>query len=182
MTIIRRILLGGMVVSVLCCSLTFAFAAGIWRGIPGHLTRNSAEVHAVAHTITDFSLPNGYNADYALDLLGFSLAAFFGMDGNSHIALMQAPRWVQADQMLPLTNRQQGDKTGELSLLYEQQRFVRNQDVTVTMSEGVNGDGQPYRQVSVVFEGKGGTALLVMTESASHWNRQTVDAFLASFH
>jgi hypothetical protein len=181
MTIIRRILLGGMVVSVLCCSLTFAFAAGIWGGIPGHLTRNSVEVYTVARTITDFSLPTGYSTDYALDLLGFALAAYKGGDGHSHIILAQAPRWVYAERFLPLAD-QQGDKTGELTAIRDEQRFIRDQDVTVTISEGVNGDGQPYRQLSMVFEGKGGTALLVMNETTSRWDRETVDAFLASFN
>ena len=181
MEILRRIILGGMVMSVLCCTLTFAFALGIWRGIPGHLTREADQVNSIAHNITDFNLLNEYNADYAVNFVGFSLAAYHGTDSHSHLALMQAPTWVYSGTLSSLGSAQNRDLTRELTVVSNEQRVIRDQDVTVTISEGTNGDGLPYRQLTLAFVGKGGTALLVMNETLAQWNGNEVDTFLASF-
>jgi hypothetical protein len=174
-------MLGGMVMSVLCCTLTFAFALGLWRGIPGHMTRETGEVNTVAYNIAEFNLPSGYTPDYALNLVGFSLAAYQGDDSHSHLTLMQAPNWVYSGTMTSVGSAQNRDLTRELTVVSNEQRVVRNQDVTVTISEGTNGEGMPYRQLLVAFEGKGGTALLVMNETVSQWDGNDINSFLNSF-
>jgi hypothetical protein len=57
---------------------------------------------------------------------------------------------------------------------------VRGQEVNVVVSEGLNSDNVSYRQVTVGFQGKGGPAMLVFSDSAELWNLETVDALLAS--
>ena len=59
---------------------------------------------------------------------------------------------------------------------------LRGQEVTLIVSEGVNSENVSYRQISVAFEGKGGPALLLFSESVEAWDQAAVDEFLASIH
>jgi hypothetical protein len=58
--------------------------------------------------------------------------------------------------------------------------IVRGQDVNLVISDGVNHEGKSYRQAAVAFQGKGGPALLILSESLDLWSDETVDAVLAS--
>ena len=57
---------------------------------------------------------------------------------------------------------------------------VRGQEVMLVISDGVNHEGDSYRQGMVAFQGKGGPALVVLSESLDLWSDETVNAFLAS--
>jgi hypothetical protein len=50
----------------------------------------------------------------------------------------------------------------------------------VVVSEGVNSENVSYRQITVGFQGKGGPALLVLSETVEGWDQTVVDTFLAS--
>jgi hypothetical protein len=59
---------------------------------------------------------------------------------------------------------------------------VREQEVTLVISEGITSEGETYRQVTAAFQGKGGPALLMLSEPVTSWNQQVVDALIASIH
>jgi hypothetical protein len=50
----------------------------------------------------------------------------------------------------------------------------------MVVSEGTNGDGLAYRQVTVPFTGNDGPALVNLTGSIDGWDWAMVEAFLAS--
>jgi hypothetical protein len=57
---------------------------------------------------------------------------------------------------------------------------VRGQETTLILSEGITEEGETYRQVMAAFQGKGGPALLVLSEPVTRWNQETVEVFIAS--
>jgi hypothetical protein len=57
---------------------------------------------------------------------------------------------------------------------------VRGQETTLVINEGVNSEGVTYRWVTAAFQGKGGPALLVISEPVTRWSQETVETFIAS--
>jgi hypothetical protein len=74
------------------------------------------------------------------------------------------------------------DRQASLKVVETRELTVRGQTAAMVVSDGVNSDDQPYRQVTVAFQGKGGPALLVISEPTDRWNQENIDAFLASIH
>jgi hypothetical protein len=59
---------------------------------------------------------------------------------------------------------------------------INGQDVMLTITEGVNHDGQTFRQATAMFQGKGGQAMVAYETPVSVWDQAKVDEFLASIH
>jgi hypothetical protein len=57
---------------------------------------------------------------------------------------------------------------------------IRGQEATVVVSEGVNSDNATYLEATTIFQGKGGPALLVYSDSAGRWDQEALDAWLES--
>jgi hypothetical protein len=75
-----------------------------------------------------------------------------------------------------------GSKNSNTRLTVVENRAVtiRGQAATLVISDGVNSEGASYRQGTAAFQGKGGPALLVLSEPTERWDQSTVDAFIAS--
>ncbi len=181
----RGIIVGGALVLILGCALTFAIGRGIWQSVSKHIIQTPAQVEAVAQSIADFDLPAGYSTDYAVEFLGFSLAAYKPGDGHSHIMLLQAPSGLHIDQSeleQQLGTGQQHDDQLRLTVVSQEHRTVRGQEASLVISEGISSDGTPIRQYNMVFEGKQGTSLLAITEPLARWDPAIVETFIASIH
>jgi hypothetical protein len=68
----------------------------------------------------------------------------------------------------------------EMVVVDEIPATIMGQPVTLVVSEGRNHDGQLYRQVDGMFEGKGGQALVVISGPVQTWDQTVVDEFIAS--
>jgi hypothetical protein len=160
-------------------------------GIGGSLIGRSvqddpAQVASAASNIADFDLPAGYSPEAAINFGGFQFVAYSPGDGRSHIMLIQVPGSANVDQATlekyaqqAENNRGYAGKTG-LRKVGEMQATIRGQARTLTVSEGTNSDGQPFRVVNGVFQGRGGLAYLTVEEPISRWNQATIEAFIAS--
>jgi len=153
-----------------------------------NITSDPAEVEAVAGRIAAYELPQGFQPDYGMDIMGYSLVGFKGDEtrSNSHILLMQFPasanltveemekQMRQATQSQPYAYGQQ-----ELKVVETRDVTIKGQPATATIAEGT-GSGEDYRQFSVAFEGNGGPALLVYAARMSEWDDAAIEDFLAS--
>ena len=140
-------------------------------------------VNAVAHGIADFDLPPGYQTDYVLDVGNYTFAAYKSSDEQSHLSFVEVP-----DGVIPDEDVIEGHVFGGWSrhsrphatVLSVEDYTVRDQPATLTISERVNGEGRLYHSAYLVFEGHDGTAVLVINQPATAWNRDAVDRFIAS--
>ena len=147
------------------------------------MSSDSDEVTSAASEIADFELPAGYSSDFTANLMGYRVAAYNPGDGHSHLYLVQSEKETDAEklaQMLEKLVPGSSDRNTRLTVVENRAATIRGQEVMLVISDGVNSDGESYRQVTAVFQGKGGPALLVLSEPSERWDQSAVDAFIAS--
>ena len=146
-------------------------------------TNDAEHVTELASKIADFNPPEGFTSEFSAEMAGYTLAAYKGTSGPSHLFLIQSEKETDGDELeRMLTQLAPGasDPNTRMTVVENRPVTVRGQDVTLVISDGVNHEGNTYRQATVAFQGKGGPALLVFSESTDLWNDATVDALLAS--
>lgn len=144
---------------------------------------DSERINTLADRIAAFNLPVDYQTDYGAEVLDYTIAAYKSNDEQSHIAFVQGPSGVIPDEAvvagyIPGSNRH-GDWHAA-QILRTEERTIRNRPATLTISERTNGDGQRYRSANLVFQGRHGTALLVINQPVTQWDDAAIDAFIAS--
>lgn len=185
-----KIILGiGIGLLVMCvCGALATFGALSWFGIAigQQFEPNPEKVAQIASKIADFKLPPGYTTEYGIEVADFALASYSPGDDHSHIMFIQMPPDSKVDQvtlerqMTQVTQPRSRNRPSNLTAVGTTQATVRGQAVKFAISEGTNSEGQAYRQMRGMFQGKGGLALLMVEEPTSRWNQATVDAFIAS--
>lgn len=139
----------------------------------------------VADQIVDFTLPVGYGSPAVVDMAGFKLVAFTGADDHSHLMLGQLRPGVRLDA--PTLEDRIRDAHGyrwndrpRMAIVGSMPAVIRGQAVTLAIAEGLNHDGDLYRDLFGVFEGKGGQAAVLISGPVSTWDHDTVGAILVS--
>ena len=133
--------------------------------------------------IADFDLPAGYTADFSTSMLGYTVAAYKGPNDPSHLYLIQSEKESDGDElanMLAQLAPGSNDPNTRMTVIEKRPVTLRGQDATLIISEGVNSENVPYRQITAAFEGKGGPALLMFSETVDTWDQAAVDEFLSS--
>ncbi len=184
--IILGIVIGLLVVCV--CGGVATFGALTWFGVTvgQQFEPNPEKVAQIASKIADFKLPPGYTTEYGIEVADFALASYSPGDDHSHIMFIQMPPDSKVDQvtlerqMTQVTQPRSSKRPTKLTMVGASQVTVRGQSVKFVISEGTNSEGQAYRQMRGMFQGKGGLVLLTVEEPTSRWNQATVDAFIAS--
>ena len=146
-------------------------------------TNDLQHVTEIASKIADFDPPAGYAPEFTAEMLGYTLAAYKGTTGPSHLYLIQSKNesdGEELERMLTQLAPGSNDPNTRMTIIENRTATVRGQEVAVVVSEGANSNNVAYRQVTVGFEGKGGPAMLVFSESAELWNQEAVDALLES--
>lgn len=142
-------------------------------------------VNTLAHRIADFDLPDHFQTDYVVEALGYVIAAYKSDDEQAHLVLIQAPPGVIPDEAVlagAVPNSSRHSDWHAATVISIEQRTIRDQPATLTINERTNGAGQRYRSANLVFQGREGTALLVINEPVDQWNTAAVDTFIASIH
>jgi hypothetical protein len=142
---------------------------------------SSQQVTEVAAKIADFDPPTGYTPEFTAEMLGYTLAAYKGSSGPSHLYLVQSEKKADGDElerMLAQLAPGSSDSNTRMTVIENRPVILRGQDETMVISEGTNHEGESYRQATVSFQGKGGPALLVFSDSVNNWDQDAIDAFL----
>ncbi len=142
---------------------------------------DAEHVTRLAHRIADFDLPAGFQADYAAEMLGYTVAAY--RSGDAHLTLLQAPSGVMPDEKSIQgygTNENTGIVWRDESLVIAYERVVRDHPAQMTITDRTNGSGQRYRSLNLVFQGQHGTALLVINQPVAQWDEAAIEALIAS--
>ena len=147
---------------------------------------NKSIVSRVAEKITGYAMPEGYSEELGVDLWGYQLVSFKGSSDNCHLYLVQAPKDTEVDieklkeQASEMQGAQKADRTTRVQTVETRTVTVRGQEVPMVVGEGVNSQNQTYREIAVVFEGRGGPALLSISSPVDQWDWNRVDAFIVS--
>lgn len=181
----------GLVAGIVVLCLVAAVAGVALFGLGGRVLANSLEtnpekVTSVGSSIADYTLPDEFSSAFAAQLAGFSTVGYTSSDGHSHIYLMQIPQSFMLDEDTIQRQLQQAVPTDQYSrpdrmaVVDRQVASIRGQDVPVVISEGTNHDGQAYRELNALFQGKNGQALVNISAPTDRWDQALVDDFLAS--
>lgn len=133
--------------------------------------------------IADFDVPVGYDADFSARYENYVLVSFRPDDDHSHLYLVQSQDEADGEKLAAaLAKLVPGlsDAQTRRRIIETRPVFVRGQSTNLILSEGVNSDGESYRQATAAFQGKGGPAIFVFSEPVSTWDQESVDALLAS--
>ncbi|MBK8984739.1 MAG: hypothetical protein IPM39_01440 [Chloroflexi bacterium] len=153
-------------------------------------TRNSTDtaeiVRKTAVLIADFTPPTGYEPEFGLHAIGYTVVAYNSGDSGGHLYLVQAGQEA-SDAVLTtleetLANLVPGYSQDDSQMTVVEQRpfTIRDQPITLTISEGTKWGDEQVRQVTAVFQGKEGPTLLTLLEPVSGWNEAAVETFLTS--
>ncbi len=184
--IVLRIVIGMLLVCLVGGVAAFALAGSVARAFASEWQSNPTQVAAVASGIADYDQPTGFGNAFARQASGFSFVTYTGDDGHSHIYLFQLPAFIILDQAELERQAQQAtqprshNRPPRMETVDRRQAIVRGQEITLTVREGVNSDGLAYREMSGMFQGKSGQALVTITGLIKTWDQAKADAFLAS--
>lgn len=158
----------------------------VGRSVTSAIERPQGEAPAVAAEVAEVEVPAGFTEAYTTEFAGFSLVGYDSSDGRSHITLFQAPAVLPFDEAqlrAQLENATDGwidADYANLDVVGSEEVVIRGEPVTLTVTEGAGSDGEPYRVVSGVFAGEGGTTLLTIAGPIATWDQTAVDNFISS--
>ena len=186
-TILIAVVAGLILTLAAAASVTVA-AAGIsvaaTQSFFAHLT-DTLRVNRMAERIADFDLPTGYRADYAVEVLDYTVVAYKSAEGNGHLALIQAPPGILPSGATLdsfIANSDDDDSWSDATPVRNEARTVRDQPAMLSISDRTNDENMRYRSLNLIFEGRAGTVLLVLNQPLATWDDDAVEAFIASIH
>lgn len=154
-------------------------------GVNATINTNAGKVASVAAEIADFDLPAGYNPEFSANLEGYTLVSYNPNDGHSHLYLIQSEKEADSVKLASMVGQiapGSYDPQTRMTIIETRPIIVREQEVTIYISEGITSEGETYRQMMLAFQGNGGPALVMLSEPVVRWNQEKVDAFVASIH
>jgi len=176
---------------IACLSLFVLCGCG-WVGVfsllraSGTVIASSVEQDAasVAGEIAGYDLPAGFGAPFSIQVGGFSMISHTGFDQHSHIYFFRIPPNVHIDET-EIESKLSGSGWVQYPVRYtlvdEQVGMVRGQETTLITGEGINGEGQRFRQMSAAFTtDDGADAYVIISMPVEAWDQDAVDGFFRS--
>jgi hypothetical protein len=148
--------------------------------------KDPGTVDAIGHGIVAFDLPAGYGPQFGMRLLGAAVAAYTSAEGNSHLILVQVPRWLAwneaqfAHTIRDAFATEASDAADEAILIEERELQVGDSVILYAIHENINGEDVPYRSLEVLFPGRNGPVFLFFQEPLSTWDDARTRRLLAS--
>jgi hypothetical protein len=146
-------------------------------------------VHLVGSQIADYTVPSGYEEMFAMNLMGIKLVAIGPVAPTDHfmtLMLMQFPSGLELSreemerQVQQALSRQIGLGSADMKAVGHQETTIRGETVDLTIREGTSGSGDQLRQITGLFQGDGGPAMVIVTGDEVAWDQAIVDRFIAS--
>jgi hypothetical protein len=139
----------------------------------------------VAKSITDYKLPANYKEAFSMSLLGVSMAGFSSTDDATMIMFFQFPQnsglsQQQMEEQMRQMWSQQNRENYNINKVGTIPTTIRGKPVELSVYEGTSSNGKKVRQLIGLFEGKNGTALLMVAGDIDQWDQRSIDAFIAS--
>lgn len=169
---------------LLGCAVGGLAACSGGRAVERAVVTDPDKLAEVGRSIADYQLPSGYQEGFGVQLLGFKLVAYV-RDERQHIMLMQFPAaaglsQVEMEQELRQASQHETGELRDLRVVGRQEATIKGEKVVLVVSEGTDSQGEAYRMLSGIFQGRGGPTLLWIAGPVSSWDQAALDAFIAS--
>jgi hypothetical protein len=173
----------------LCCVAGLGITLLGTRLVGQAFITNPDRVQAVGREIADYDVPSGYQQMFAMNMMGIKMVAIGPAASTSDfmmIMLMQLPagmgvsRAEMERQIEQALARQTGLGSADMTSVGQEEAVIKGETVTMAVREGTTESGEHLRQISGLFEGRGGPAMLMVVGEVSTWDQAMVDQFMAS--
>lgn len=179
------LVIGGLVALACCGSVAAMFYFGL--RVARNVDLDPGAANDTAAEIADYTLPEGYQAQMGVDLLGMKMALFSkgdiktGTSGQMMLALIELPAGAASDAVKDSASRQMGGRVRDARQVDATDITLRGEKTTLTVSEGSGAGGKTVRQAAATFTAKSGkVAMLMAMGNAEDWDQAALDAFIAS--
>jgi hypothetical protein len=174
-----------------CCAVIVAVLVfrQIGKKVEEGVKIDPASASEAAHKIADYTLPDGYQEQMAMDILFYSFV-MIGPESEATnepiIMLAQFQAGIDQQQMeeqIRQSFEQQSGRRGMTLELKEVKKMtIRGEETDVVIYEGTDQSGTSMRQLVTTFPGKDGNAMLMIMGSPEYWNEDEIDQFIESIH
>ena len=135
--------------------------------------------------ICNYDIPQGYTEQFKVSIADMNVISLIGEEESSHIYLVGLPNNVEIDlannSIGVLVSRNDNERQ-MLQTVEKQTVTIHNQQVTLVISEGENGNNQRYREASAVFQSDAGQTLVTISSTITNWDQEMVNKFLTSLN
>ncbi|MBE0699163.1 MAG: hypothetical protein IH586_19760 [Anaerolineaceae bacterium] len=175
------------VLAVLCliaCAVAFLFFRGVGQTVSNSVQSDPQEVSNASQKIASFDPPAGFSAGTSMSLLGVTFVIHEAKDIDSVLIIIQMPSSMEMNdatiqQMQEQMQRQSGRRLENYRTINEYDATIRGKPGKVIIQEG-DMNGNAFRQMLVIFEGKGGLAMMSILGPTSHWDQAAYDKMVNS--
>ncbi len=185
-------IIGGLIIICICAGVVTYYSARQVFTQSFKAYEEPDKIAEVARSIVDYQLPSGYSEQFGMSLFGFDMVGF-GPENRKQmpqtiIFLAQFPKSLGFDkaemerQMQQAVQRQSGRRGIQLETIDQKTVIIQDQEVPLIISEGVDSEGESMRQVSGIFKGKEGAAMLMIMGPVHRWDQNAVDFFIDSLN
>lgn len=150
------------------------------------IVQDPAQIDQVSDELADYYLPNGYEEEFVMNILGVQAVFITSTNDRSMITMMQFNSNLYGDSEATRQQFQdsflaqfQNDEI-QFSPVDQRQVEIRGDETTLYEYEGFDKQGNDFRQWMTMFEGKNGTVMLMIVGSKSTWNDAEMEAFIQS--
>lgn len=185
-----RVVLGILAITLfLCCVAGLGVTLLGTRLIGRALITNSDRVQAVGRQIADYDVPTDYEEMFAVNIMGVKMVAIGPTDPAADlmfIMLMQLPvgTGISREEMERQVERALAQQTGlgsaDMTSVGREEVVIKGETITMTVREGTSDRGEQLRQISGLFQGRGGPAMLMVIGETNAWDQEMLDSFMAS--
>jgi len=190
----RKIWIGLGAAALFClCAAAFAVVIFIRMGqqVQQGMKADPQAAAETAHSIADYELPEGYQEEFAMNILTTSMVFISSQESGSYsleptIMLAQfrtmGNEEQAKEQMRQSFERQMGSRNVVMKLVETRKMTIRGEETDVAYYEGTADNGTALRQVITTFPGKKGIAMLMITGPSEYWDEEAINTFIESIH
>jgi hypothetical protein len=175
------------VLAVLClcaCLVGVLFFRKVGSSVSQSLQTDPAGVTSAMSTIADFDLPAGFQPATSMSILGVTFGVYEASETQSVLVIFQMPtQMALTDANIQKMEEQMqngpGQKLENYRMIDEYDATIRGKPGKVIIQEGET-NAVAYRQMLVVFQGKGGLAMMSISGPANTWDQAAYDDLVKS--
>ncbi len=179
--------LGGAALFCLCAvAVAFFMFYQVGKKVADSTKTDPESASKAAHEIVDYTLPEGYREQMAMDFMIYSFVVIGpeSIMSGPLIILAQFEAGMDQEQMEQQLRQsfeqQSGTRGADMRLVEVKKKTIRGEETEVALYEGTDSEGNDMRQLITTFPGKGGTVMLMVMGETGTWDQGMVDDFIES--
>jgi hypothetical protein len=177
----------GVLVLLVVCACACAGMAVLSRSSRWEYT--SVRTESAESTVADavsFAIPQGFVSGDSGEAFGIRWIELHPAGADGHIMLLSAPASLGldldairdvADDAADWSIR---DAEGNAIATDTVNVVIRGQSIAMMHATGLNDDGQAFRSLTGMFEGRDGPVFLTIALPADQWDQDAIESFIAS--